>query len=396
MDRLTQLEYPQPKLKLSVKAIDIETPAGYEGAFTITNAGGSELEGEIHLDAKSVVFYPSKFKGNHTEITYSLNLDSYKPGDVLRRDALIHSNGGELLLPITIRITPPEIKTKEGHGISSLEDFYEYAGQSPIAARQLFNQWEFADWLSGQGYSQMELYEKFASDPNKERAVDNFLTVNGIKEKSRVFSEQRAVSVRIPPGQTEMLKGEISFTKPTPGYAEVRLSVTEGAAWLSLGKDRLTSADFNAEGRASMPFVIMSSVLTLGLKNRYNIGYINAESENEVGGTYVIAISERPFKAELCGTRYKSEDGGILKVRNATGRDMMLEVTSADKNIRFAGTKYLIGKYAEIPFTVKPHGFQFGFRKPPLYETEIIVKTVGGGKPGELTHIQRLKLKIGG
>jgi hypothetical protein len=389
---LQRLEYPQPKLKLDIKSIEIETAGGYEGSFTVANAGGAELEGEIFLDSKGVVFYPSQFRGNLTEITYTLNLDSYKPGDVLQRDALVTSNGGETVIPITIRIIPPEIRTKEGHGISSLEDFYEYAEQSPVAARQLFNQWEFADWLSGQGYGHMELYEKFVTDPNKERAVDNFLAINGIKGKSAVKPERRTVTVYVAPGQTEQAVGEIWYKRLSPGYAEVRLAAEAGASWLSLGKDRVLSSDFDADGRAKAVFAVNPS--ELDAETGINAAYVSAETESGViGGTYVLAVVRRHFKAELDRERYLTDGSGLIKISNNTGSDLMLEIFSADKHIKLTGRKYLVGAYAEIPFMITFSGFETAFRRLPPYTAEVTVRTAAAGKG---FWQQVLKIRIGG
>jgi hypothetical protein len=222
----------------------------------------------------------------------------------------------------------------------------------------------------------MEVYERFATDPNKERAVDNFLVANGLKEKSAIKSEQRVVSVKVCPSAAENPKGTLTFSKPKAGYAEARLSVLTGGEWLSLDKDRLLSADFGADDRAHIGFEVRAEEFARGGK-RVDFAFIDVDSEGgKVGGVYVMAAAERPFSAELNKTRYGMDDEGFIKIRNRTNRDMMVEIFSKEGFAKFGGRKYYISAYAEIPFTIKFTGFQMAqaaFRKQPTYESQIVI-----------------------
>jgi len=377
VDAMLDFEFPAPRLKISVPDIDIETAGGFEGSFTVTNTGGGKLRGEIHVNSPCVVFYPCEFIGNNVEVNYSLNLASYKAGDVFTASAFVSSNGGEMVIPIVIKIVLPMIYIKEDRGLTSLEDFYEYAEQSPIMEWQLFNQWEFADWLVGQGYAHMELYERIVKDPNKERAVDNFLIISGIKEKCVIKVDRKFAVIKVNPTQNDSVAGEISFRRLSAGYAEVRLS-TDETSWLKLDKEVLYSSDFQSDGSAVVKYSVDTAALNAKPDVRVHRAEIAAETDNgyfENVSVYIIV--RRAFTARLSKTRYTAEDEGFIEVINNTGGDTMLEVVCNEKAVKLSGKKYLVAKRAEIPFRIKASN-GMAFWKAHSLETLITIQKISG------------------
>ncbi|MCL2415671.1 MAG: DUF5717 family protein [Defluviitaleaceae bacterium] len=173
------LDYPIPKIRVSPSKISLGAYATYEGDFIIENMGAGMLEGRIFSDSDALILPFEEFSGNRVVVHYIINLDGYKIGDYLNWRVIIFSNGGEKVVDFKIEVTAPAIITKDGATISSMEQFLDYVKEQPIAARQLFTQQDFMLWLFNSGFRNMDLYDAFAADPNKERAVDNFLILNG-------------------------------------------------------------------------------------------------------------------------------------------------------------------------------------------------------------------------
>lgn len=387
MGRLDQFELPPAKIKIDVDKIEIEASGGYEGSFFVRNAGGSTLEGKISSGSRSITFSPAEFSGNSVEISYTFVPDFYKQGDEIHTSALIMSNGGEAVIPISVKIVPPEIKAKDGQVVASLADFCGFARTSPVLARQMFTQWDFSLWLSSMGYKNMELYEHFTEDPNRERAVDNFLVLNGLKEKSRVSINSKQISLAVNYGSGEAITDALSFERSDWGYVDVQLRVSRGDSWLKLSKDRLTSADFNEDNYAELYFMVLPEFLG----KRFESAYIEVESESEtIGGICIEVKKKQGIDVALDRPSYGSDDEGFLDIINNTGKDLVVELTAKDSFVKLEAKRCFVGEHARVGFGIKMP--QFSFKKQLLTKTEIFVRVISD----ELTYQRAVGLSIGG
>jgi len=87
------------------------------------------------------------------------------------------------------------------------------------------------------------------------------------------------------------------------------------------------------------------------------------------------------FSASLSKKSYENPDSGFLIIRNNMLEDLKIEVSTNDSIVKFGGKKYFVGRYAEIPFTVKIPSLQlaqFALRKQPVTYTEIYVRSLIG------------------
>jgi len=373
MNRLEQFEYPLPHLQLHTDRISMETADGGEGVLLLENSGGGELMGTITSNSRAIAFHPTHFHGNRTEITYTFDLGMYRQGDVLRTSALITSNGGEAVIPIEIRVVPPIIAAKDGAKLSTLSDFSVYAQANPAAARQLFTQPDFWEWLLRMGYAHMDLYELFTHDPNKERAIDHFLVLNQLKEKAVVRVAEPQLTITISPEGTDET-GVITLRRSSWGYADVSLTEPADIQWLKLSKTRLTSADFNSEQIAEVFFIVAASEAA----KRRQTAHITVSSEGTTADVvHITAVRPTGLSADTDKEVYYHDDTGLLLLRNSTGHDLMVEITPSDPLVRFEGKKYFISEHAEIPFWVKRTGLlsvQAAMQKQLTIEAEIQVR----------------------
>ena len=385
---LEQLEYPLPHLWLDTERIVIETSGGHTGSFVVENRGGSELAGTITSNSRSIAFSPPYFRGNRVEVTYVLNLEIYKQGDVLFTSVLIMSNGGEAIVPVEIRVVPPAVQTRDGNRLSTLEDYLLYVQSHPVPSRQLFTQHDFMAWLMSMGYEHMEMYEHLTRDPNKERAVDHFLILNKLKTKSEIMIETPSLSVPVKTEADET--GTIILWRTDWGYLDAAFFLSEDVPWLKLSKTRLTGADFGADDRAEVFFVVTAKAL----RSRRQTARVGVYAEGmHVGDVVITAVRSQALVATANREAYGYMDEGALLLVNNTGADLMVEIAPMDAYIKFEGKRYFIGEKAEIPFSVRLAGLkaaQANMAKRMTVPTEIQVRA----KHGESYLRERVILQI--
>jgi len=386
-DIITLYEYPLPELGLDIERIETEAAENIRGGFVIRNRGGGALSGVILSNSKAVSFSPDEFSGKKTVVAYSINISQYKPGDELRTSAVIMSNGGEKTLPVSVKIIPARIETKEGESLSSLADFSEYSETHPVSARQLFMSVEFENWLSVINYPHMDSYGEFTRDADKERALDNFLIVSGLKDKSRAVPRVKQIVAEVNPFERGPHTGDISVVRSGRGYLDCAVSLKRGAKWLKMGKDRLAGRDFDVNGRASLSYYISPVFLTASICG-----------EKIIIGDETVSIYARalpPVSVRLSRDNYGIGDSGTVNIKNNTGRDLTIEISPDDNMLRFEGKRYFIGKYAEIPFDIRLSALQsaqFRLLKLPEVATGLNVTVLDEA----IDYNKRFELTVGG
>jgi hypothetical protein len=375
-----RFEYPLPLLYVSAEELIIETKDRFESGFKIKNTGGGLLSGRIYSRTRSVAFEPSAWEGNEAEIRYCFTpdtADGWKPGDVVETCAVVCSNGGEKKLPIIIRLTKMAITTDENVTIVNLRDFYAYASQYPAQARKLFVDNEFYMLLLAIGYEYLEAYEILHKDLNRERALDNFFILSGLKTKTTLTVPKRIIEFSKPISDSQMLYGNFIVQKSDAGYLETPVIPKYRVPWLGIDHERLITSDFNEACAAMVKF----SIDPLRVQGRYACEMLTIGAVPEPDGSNCVELIFRrlaPVTVRAAREAYRYDDEGFLEILNHTGTDLVIEVFCEDAYIRFAARRYPVGERLEIPFTVKLSAFmtaQLMFRKLPFLRTAIEVRT---------------------
>jgi len=373
--RLEHLEqFPPPKLALSENRITLRGKGIVYGSFEVFNEGEGKLVGSITSMADFLSFSPHHFEGKKIKIEYALDLVE-QSGDIFT-GAVITTNGGEKIIDFNITVNPSDILVKDGVVMADLDDYMGFVKNRPLVARTLFSRPDFMMWLTNMGYGSMDMYEKFAKDPNKERAVDNFLVFNGNKYKAKILPDVKEMAHAI--GEWEdVVTGSIALRRTTWGYAEATLEVAGDVKWLSLSKNKVTSADFDAENMAQVHYIITPDQL---------VGRDVAQVVIKGCDEHVVHIrctQAPPFHARLDKQSFFFEDRGKLFITNNTGRDLMMDVT-CESFIKFDAKRYLISKTAQIEFDIKYSSFKaasLAFKKQLFYRTFIHLAAINVDKP---------------
>ncbi|MCL2576154.1 MAG: DUF5717 family protein [Defluviitaleaceae bacterium] len=384
--RLPFLEqFPQPKLNISETKISLRGFGLIYGAIEISNAGDGVLAGSIASISDFLSFSPESFEGNKVTIEYTLDLGGIS-GEILA-NAVVTSSGGERVIDFHIIVNPPDVLERDGYVMADLSDFAEYARTNTIAARSLFARHEFMVWLLNMNYSQLDIYEKIAADPNKERALDNFLVFNGEKMKAKILPETRDLSHSISITDTA-ITGSIVLRKTTWGFAECSLEVIQGEKWLKLSKSKLVSSDFDDENLTQIHYIIMPEYLS---ERETAIVTIDGEGNEKV---HIRASFAPAFSARLDKQSFFFDDKGKLIIENNTGHDLLIDI-NCENYVKFAARRYHIGKMAEIDFEIKFGSFKqasLSFKKQMYAETFIHVVAIDAGK----TYGKRMELTLWG
>jgi len=365
--------YPAPKIVLSESKISLKGAGLLYGNFEIYNSAEGELVGSITPMVEFISFSPNTFSGNRIQVEYTVDLTGLN-GDI-QTAAVITSNGGEAVLDFYITANRGDVLERDGHVMADLADFAEYARLQPVEARKLFGRHDFVLWLMNLGYSSMDMYENFANDANKERALDNFLVFNGSKSKAVVLPAQRDLTHQI--GMWEdVVTGSLKLKKTTWGYADGELEVAKGADWLKLSKTKLVGSDFDGQNMAEVHYMVLADKVA-----GRDMGQVLLNGEHKIN---IWLSPAAAFDARLDKQSFFFEDTGKLLLTNNTGRDIFIEIACEDF-VRFDSKRYPVGQRLEIEFSLKYGSFRastLSFKKQLYAETSIQVVVVGESGTG--------------
>jgi hypothetical protein len=365
-------EHPLPKLALDIDSLTIETKSTHTGQFSVKNTGGGVLKGSILSRCKGLVFEPREFEGS-TKINYTFNAAAagLGIGESLNSRFFVMSAGGEKEIPVSAKLIKMSVTTPDGYTIANIRDFYEYSQKQPTQARRLFIDSEFYMLLLASGYEFMEVYESLHKDANRERAMDNFFILSGLKERTELeVTGERYLEFTQAPGDTRSITGEFKVKKSDGGYADAPL--VSDAPWLKLSSGKLSTLDFDEDtNTATVNF-------TINAEN--SDGSENMSQQIKIGTHDSVEIVYRrlpPLVLSLNRDTYRYSDKGIIKISNNTGKHMKIDVFCPEKYIHFSARSYPVDARGEIPFEIKLSGFmnaQRLLRKLPFMKTNIEIK----------------------
>ena len=387
-------ENPLPHLSVSVQSLVIETKDSHSGSFTIKNAGGGELSGRLLSRLAGLSFIPDSWSGNSQKIDYvwDAGRGAVKSGESASGHFFVTSNGGEAMIPVTAKHIRMSITTPSGKVIANVTDFYEYSRTSGDGARRMFTDSEFYMLLLATGYPYLEVYENLHKDANRERAMDNFFVLSGLKKKTEVYVKQK--KLEFSSNKDETLTGRFQIHKTDAGYVQTDIRTAGGAPWLTLSTGRLVSQDFDDSLTAVAGFSIDAAKIPANFAREE---IIVGTEENAADSNVVEVIFRRKNSvlARLSRDSYKFDDTGLLIVTNNTGNNITVEPFCTESYIRFGAKRFVVDEYAEIPFEIKLSTFmnaQIFFRKIAYLKTKIEVRY---SVPG-FVHRKTLPVVVGG
>lgn len=367
-------EYSLPVLKTDTEKIVLNLSGIGEGFINIKNEGGGRLEGEILSNTDSISFRQSEFSGNEVCLRYEINTASFSPGDRIMSNIVIVSTGGEANIPVIINVMPKPFSPEEGYDVFSVRDFYAYAKSKPIEARRCLLSSEFMLWLRFIGFEHTDILEEIINDPNKERAIDNFFVLSGIKKKVNIICEKRVFEYKIKCGSREIIGDTLKIRKTAPGYINAALYKKNDKPWLKVFCESIKSKSFDEDFNSEIYFEIDPSLLEE--KNDEEEIIIEADEKISIK---IRAIKIPPFNIITDRECYGTDDRGRLTVKNNTSERLSLEVRANESFIRLESGSYSIGERGIIPFGIKQTMLS-RLQKIPREKGKITVSVCYNGK----------------
>jgi len=253
---------------------------------------------------------------------------------------------------------------------TTLQDFFDYAQIHPAEAARFFVSSEFEMFLLSIDYEYMAAYEALHKDPVRERAMDNFFVLSGLKKKTELTIECKQPEFVCAKGDTSMKHGYISVIKSDDGYTDTSIALKNNVSWLTFHKTKTFSGEIH---------FMVDPTLVEGVYAREFVT-IGSDPQNTVEITF-----RRTTGITLATDRdaYQLGEKGVLKVTNRTGANIKVEATCPGNCIHFAARSYIVGAETEIPFDAKLSALlsaQMFFRKLPYIETTVDIKVTLPGK----------------
>ena len=117
----------------------------YSGSFFVKNIGGGLLTGTIITDNDVISFDETDFEGNEYELKYNIDVREYEPNKLLKFNVYIVSNGGEIIIPVFIKVLKNIFYTDDGYKITDIKSFFSYFKSIIIFCRCFVNASEKKD-----------------------------------------------------------------------------------------------------------------------------------------------------------------------------------------------------------------------------------------------------------
>lgn len=242
IDKLARgsIEYELPVLEVSVSEINkvLSSKKLYEDSFTVFTANDKELKGFVYSTNENIKILDRYFIGKEKKIRYSVDTEYINKGDSISCEINIVSNGGEIVVPVSIKIAPPSVVTSLGE-LNNLFHFANLVQANYDEALTVFKSKDFAHIFLEDDFYLMAMYEGLRLSTSPEIAMEEFL-VSANKKKSIKISlshtERKYEDLIETEGDT------VVITKDCWGYTEIDVLVS--GDFIKVSKNKLTSHDF--------------------------------------------------------------------------------------------------------------------------------------------------------
>ena len=323
------------KMGCSITKIAEEVLDFYSGCFTVKNLGGGLLYGNIMTDNDIISFEKTEFEGNEFEIKYSINVNSCDTKKLLRFNIYIISNGGEITIPVFIKVLKDVFYTKDGYKFNTIKDFFSYYKKKPKKATEIFYSAEFFNWLIKMGFEHMDMTKLILEDCNRDRAIENFFIFTKLKKQNFTEVIEKNINISIKPFQTKLLSGSIVILKKGYGYIHKELSLKYNSKWIKLKKNIITSDDFDDENRCYVNYEINPKLIDSNFSREFVIIDKNTDVKIDI-------LKLPKIKVSLSNEIYEYDDYGSIIVENNCGEDLFFEFDSKNNFVEFEEKRCVI------------------------------------------------------
>lgn len=343
----------------------------YTGTIVIKNIGYGILNGNIYTDSL-ISFEASTFSGNNVAVKYNINVTSIN--DNIASNVTISSNGGEYILNFIISVKPPVYFIENGT-LTDIKSFYTYYTQYPIFAKKHFIKHDFLIWLYSINYENIDIYEQFSKDANKERGINNFFVYNKLQAQPTLQIKTKEIVIKINPYKKENITKSICIIKKGIGYIDETIATT--VPWVKFYTNTITTKDFKEADEININYTIDETAIT----KRVEYGRISLN--NGIGYVLIKLVVLNFIEASIPTNYLTLRDEFFISLKNNTSEAIDIEVEPKDNFVKFEKLIFTITENEDIPFFIRLNTLQMAkksIRKRPIFTTIIRLKSTYKGK----------------
>lgn len=224
------------------KRIDLQAREGenIRSELHIENTDGRHVRGEIFSDQARIVPALTRFVNAEKgyPIVFGVDVEGLSAGDVISGQITLATDGGEVSVPVSVRIMAEPSEALPGR-VRSLHDFAHLAEHDPQEAFRIFRSRSFARLAAESGAAMDALCRGLTEAPVTEDRMEEFLVAAGLKEGVRIsVDRERADFFRV----TESMQDILLIKRNTWGHVAIDIEVS--GDFLEVPRRRITEEDF--------------------------------------------------------------------------------------------------------------------------------------------------------
>ena len=266
IDKLARgvIEYDLPVLEVSVSEIEIKVHSekAYRNNFTVFSSNGVPLKGFVYSTSEFIIIEDKVFEGEKAIINYSVATDYISDGDEVNGEIYVVSNGGEVNIPVTIKVESISCTTSIGE-LKNLFHFANFVQMNYDEALTIFKSKNFAHIFLQDDFYLLSMYEGLIKSTSIEVAMEEFLVSANKKQPTKIAISQNNKEYDI---ITEDEGDTIIISKENWGYTNIDIVVKD--EFIEVSKNKITSEDF-AGSNYEFAFCIKKDKLHAG--NNYGV-----------------------------------------------------------------------------------------------------------------------------
>lgn len=302
-----------------------------------------------------------------------------KIGSSIDGYAFIQSNRGEFVIPIKINVIPGRLKV-DSNSIDSLESFAQYASQNFSEAVKIFQMDDFPKIFQSDNSNIYKLYRRLCIETRKSISLDDFLIAVGKKEAAKFDIIKKKVELPIKYFENKKIKYKIPLHMVSKivgwGTLNATVSCRFNQKWIELSTKNILSDDVKKNNE----FEINCTVDTSIINNMWESEILDICGNFGCASLELIVKRDSAFSIELSKSNFDINDAGFLKINNNSETDIVVDIDTYDRWIKFNSKKYIISSYAEIPFEINISK-AFDLIRMPIYSATVSVKSIIKEKP---------------
>lgn len=234
------IEYDVPVLEVSVSEIDkkVHSEKAFKSSFTVFSSNDVPLKGFVYSSNENILIEDKTFAGKSQEIHFSIATDYINDGDEVVGEINVVSNGGEVVIPVSIKVESVTYTTSIGE-LKNLFHFANLVQMNYDEAITIFKSDNFSHIFLQDDFYLLSMYEGLKKSTSINMALEEFLVSANKKQPTRIALSQNQKQYDM---VTEDEGDTIIISKENWGYTEIDIIVKDD--FISVSKNRITSEDF--------------------------------------------------------------------------------------------------------------------------------------------------------